>query len=271
LAQRLNQFGESVVLIAETGGQNAMIVDSSALTEQVVLDVVNSAYDSAGQRCSALRILCVQEDNVDVVRTMLQGAMKQLRVGNPALLATDIGPVIDLEAQQNIEKHIEKMRSKGYPVHQIMFNADSNALSTGTFVAPTLIELPNLNDLEREVFGPVLHLITYKYGEIENLLTQINAKGYGLTMGLHTRIDDTIQKVIGHAEVGNLYINRNIVGAVVGVQPFGGEGLSGTGPKAGGPLYLYRLMHQVSEKKLATPYAAQAETQAAHFPAYEGF
>ncbi|QOW49884.1 trifunctional transcriptional regulator/proline dehydrogenase/L-glutamate gamma-semialdehyde dehydrogenase [Acinetobacter sp. YH12138] len=271
VAQRLNQFSESVVLIAETGGQNAMIVDSSALTEQVVLDVVNSAYDSAGQRCSALRILCVQEDNVDVVRTMLQGAMKQLRVGNPALLATDIGPVIDLEAQQNIEKHIEKMRSKGYPVHQIMFNADSNALSTGTFVAPTLIELPHLNDLEREVFGPVLHLITYKYGEIENLLTQINAKGYGLTMGLHTRIDDTIQKVIGHAEVGNLYINRNIVGAVVGVQPFGGEGLSGTGPKAGGPLYLYRLMHQVSEKKLATPYAAQAETQAAHFPAYEAF
>ncbi|WP_180078436.1 trifunctional transcriptional regulator/proline dehydrogenase/L-glutamate gamma-semialdehyde dehydrogenase [Acinetobacter sp. YH12251] len=271
VAKRLNQFGESVVLIAETGGQNAMIVDSSALTEQVVLDVVNSAYDSAGQRCSALRILCVQEDNVDVVRTMLQGAMKQLRVGNPALLATDIGPVIDLEAQQNIEKHIEKMRSKGYPVHQIMFNADSNALSTGTFVAPTLIELPNLNDLEREVFGPVLHLITYKYGEIENLLTQINAKGYGLTMGLHTRIDDTIQKVISHAEVGNLYINRNIVGAVVGVQPFGGEGLSGTGPKAGGPLYLYRLMHQISEKKLATPYAAQAETRAAHFPAYEAF
>ena len=271
VAQRLNQFGESVALIAETGGQNAMIVDSSALTEQVVLDVVNSAYDSAGQRCSALRILCVQEDNVDIVRTMLKGAMKQLRVGNPSLLKTDIGPVIDVEAQQNIQRHIDKMRSKGYPVHQIMFNADTSQLTAGTFVPPTLIELPNLNDLEREVFGPVLHLITYKYGEIENLLEQINQKGYGLTMGLHTRIDDTIQKVIAHAEVGNLYINRNIVGAVVGVQPFGGEGLSGTGPKAGGPLYLYRLMHQVSEKKLATPYAAKVETPTAHFPAYDAF
>ena len=271
VAQRLNQFGESVVLIAETGGQNAMIVDSSALTEQVVLDVVNSAYDSAGQRCSALRILCVQEDNAEIVRNMLKGAMKQLRVGNPALLKTDIGPVIDTEAQQNIQKHIDKMRSKGYPIHQIMFNTETDDLNAGTFIPPTLIELPNLNDLEREVFGPVLHLMTYKHGEIENLLAQINNKGYGLTMGLHTRIDDTIHKVIEHAKVGNLYINRNIVGAVVGVQPFGGEGLSGTGPKAGGPLYLYRLMHQVSEKKLATPYAAQAETPTATFPAYEAF
>ena len=271
VAERLNQFGESVVLIAETGGQNAMIVDSSALTEQVVLDVVNSAYDSAGQRCSALRILCVQEDNAETVRNMLKGAMKQLRVGNPALLKTDIGPVIDREAQDNIQKHIDKMRSKGYPVHQIMFNTDEDDLNNGTFIPPTLIELPNLNDLEREVFGPVLHMISYKYGEIEDLLAHINQKGYGLTMGLHTRIDDTIQKVIGHAEVGNLYINRNIVGAVVGVQPFGGEGLSGTGPKAGGPLYLYRLMHQISEKKLAAPYAAKAETAVATFPAYEAF
>lgn len=259
VAERLNQFGESVTLIAETGGQNAMIVDSSALTEQVVLDVVNSAYDSAGQRCSALRVLCVQEDNLDAVRTMLKGAMQQLRVGNPILLKTDIGPVIDLEAQQNIQTHIQQMRSKGHKVHQLMFDQDETELTQGTFIPPTLIELPNLNDLEREVFGPVLHLISYKYGELEQLLEQINSKGYGLTMGLHTRIDETIQTVIARAEVGNLYINRNIVGAVVGVQPFGGEGLSGTGPKAGGPLYIYRLMQQLSEKKLAQPYAMRSD------------
>ncbi|MDH5819036.1 trifunctional transcriptional regulator/proline dehydrogenase/L-glutamate gamma-semialdehyde dehydrogenase [Acinetobacter pseudolwoffii] len=259
VAERLNQFGESVTLIAETGGQNAMIVDSSALTEQVVLDVVNSAYDSAGQRCSALRVLCVQEDNLDAVRTMLKGAMQQLRVGNPILLKTDIGPVIDLEAQQNIQMHIQQMRSKGHKVHQLMFDQDETELTQGTFIPPTLIELPNLNDLEREVFGPVLHLISYKYGELEQLLEQINSKGYGLTMGLHTRIDETIQTVIARAEVGNLYINRNIVGAVVGVQPFGGEGLSGTGPKAGGPLYIYRLMQQLSEKKLAQPYAMRSD------------
>ncbi|PJI34177.1 trifunctional transcriptional regulator/proline dehydrogenase/L-glutamate gamma-semialdehyde dehydrogenase [Acinetobacter pseudolwoffii] len=259
VAERLNQFGESVTLIAETGGQNAIIVDSSALTEQVVLDVVNSAYDSAGQRCSALRVLCVQEDNLDAVRTMLKGAMQQLRVGNPILLKTDIGPVIDLEAQQNIQTHIQQMRSKGHKVHQLMFDQDETELTQGTFIPPTLIELPNLNDLEREVFGPVLHLISYKYGELEQLLEQINSKGYGLTMGLHTRIDETIQTVIARAEVGNLYINRNIVGAVVGVQPFGGEGLSGTGPKAGGPLYIYRLMQQLSEKKLAQPYAMRSD------------
>ena len=163
---------------------------------------------------------------------MLKGAMQQLIVGNPAILKTDIGPVIDDEAKQTIDQHIQKMKSKGYPVHQLMFGATSQTeLDKGTFVVPTAIELPNLDDLQREVFGPVLHIITYKYGELEQLISRINAKGYGLTMGLHTRIDETIQTVIQHAEVGNLYINRNIVGAVVGVQPFGGEGLSGTGLK----------------------------------------
>lgn len=271
VAKRLNQFGESVTLIAETGGQNAMIVDSSALTEQVVLDVVNSAYDSAGQRCSALRVLCVQEDNLDTVRHMLKGAMQQLRVGNPVLLKTDIGPVIDAEAQQNIQKHIDQMRSKGHKVHQLMFNQDASELAQGTFIPPTLIELPNLNDLEREVFGPVLHLISYKAGQLPQLLDQINSKGYGLTMGLHTRIDETMQTVISKAHVGNLYINRNIVGAVVGVQPFGGEGLSGTGPKAGGPLYIYRLMHQVSEKKLAQPYAMHSAQATLENPLLQEF
>ena len=242
VSQRLSPEGLPIPLIAETGGQNAMIVDSSALTEQVVLDAVNSAFDSAGQRCSALRVLCVQKDNAETLIKMLKGAMQQLNVGQPHYLNTDVGPVIDAEAQANIQKHIDTMRSKGYPVHQLMLSKDQNALKTGTFIPPTLIELPNLNDLKREVFGPVLHVITYKYGELDQLLDQINSKGYGLTMGLHTRIDETIQSVIAKAHVGNLYINRNIVGAVVGVQPFGGEGLSGTGPKAGGPLYLYKLM-----------------------------
>lgn len=242
VSKRLSATGQPIPLIAETGGQNAMIVDSSALTEQVVLDAVNSAFDSAGQRCSALRVLCVQKDNAETLVQMLKGAMQQLNVGNPQLLKTDVGPVIDAEAQQNIQSHIEKMQSKGYPVHQFMFNQKQGSLKSGTFIPPTVIELPNLNDLEREVFGPVLHVITYKYGELNQLLEHVNAKGYGLTMGLHTRIDETIQTVINTAHVGNLYINRNIVGAVVGVQPFGGEGLSGTGPKAGGPLYMYKLM-----------------------------
>lgn len=233
--------------------------------------MVNSAYDSAGQRCSALRVLCVQEDNLDTVRHMLKGAMQQLRVGNPVLLKTDIGPVIDADAQQNIQKHIDQMRSKGHKVHQLMFNQDASELAQGTFIPPTLIELPNLNDLEREVFGPVLHLISYKAGQLPQLLDQINSKGYGLTMGLHTRIDETMQTVISKAHVGNLYINRNIVGAVVGVQPFGGEGLSGTGPKAGGPLYIYRLMHQVSEKKLAQPYAMNSAQATLENPLLQEF
>lgn len=259
VANRLLSNNQPVPLIAETGGQNAMIVDSSALTEQVVLDVVSSAFDSAGQRCSALRILCVQEDCAETVLNMLKGAMQQLSIGNPMFLNTDIGPVIDQEAQQTILQHIQKMSSKGYPVTQMQMQQSTQSLKHGTFVLPTLIELPNLNDLEREVFGPVLHVITYKYGQLPALMDQINAKGYGLTMGLHTRIDETIDQVISRAEVGNLYINRNIVGAVVGVQPFGGEGLSGTGPKAGGPLYMYRLMNNCSGKMLETPFAVKSE------------
>ncbi len=246
LADRLSSEGLPIPLIAETGGQNAMIVDSSALTEQAVLDIVSSAFDSAGQRCSALRLLCVQEDNAKNVIEMLKGAMQQLYIGNPIYLKTDIGPVIDDEAKDNIDRHISNMKTKGYPVFQLARNIDDNALKYGTFVAPTLIQLPNLKDLQKEIFGPVLHVITYKYGELGQLLSSINEKGYGLTMGLHTRIDETIQFVSQHTEVGNLYINRNIVGAVVGVQPFGGEGLSGTGPKAGGSIYLHKLMHSSS-------------------------
>lgn len=261
VAKRLTPEGNPVTLIAETGGQNAMIVDSSALTEQVVLDVVSSAFDSAGQRCSALRILCVQEDCAESVMTMLKGAMKQLRLGNPHYLKTDIGPVIDVEAQENIERHIAKMKSKGYAIHQLTLDEplQKQAIEQGTFIPPTMIELPNLDDLEREVFGPVLHVITYKQNELEQLIGRINDKGYGLTMGVHTRIDETIQKVIDLSEVGNLYVNRNIVGAVVGVQPFGGEGLSGTGPKAGGPLYAYRLTQGHAFKNVQTPFAVKRE------------
>lgn len=239
LATRLDKNGRSVPLIAETGGQNAMVVDSSALAEQVVADVLNSAFDSAGQRCSALRILCLQEDAADRVLGMIKGAMHELRVGNPHVLSTDIGPVIDSQAKQVIQTHIEKMRAKGYKVEQIkpLDNAEF-----GTFVPPTLIEIDSIKALEREVFGPVLHVIRYKRENLDQLMHAINATGYGLTFGIHSRIDETIQHVSNTIHAGNIYVNRNIVGAVVGVQPFGGQGLSGTGPKAGGPLYLFRLL-----------------------------
>ncbi|MNG89482.1 Bifunctional protein PutA [compost metagenome] len=241
LAGRLDAQGRTIPLIAETGGQNAMIVDSSALTEQVVMDVISSAFDSAGQRCSALRVLCVQDDVAERVIRMLKGAMAEYKVGSPEHLSTDIGPVIDAEAKANIERHIKAMGDKGRRVHQIACTQDG-ACNRGTFVLPTLIELDSLDELGPEVFGPVLHLVRYPRAKLGELLAQINDSGYGLTLGVHTRIDETIAQVVNTAKVGNLYVNRNIVGAVVGVQPFGGEGLSGTGPKAGGPLYMYRLL-----------------------------
>ncbi len=243
LAQRLGHHGGPVPLIAETGGQNAMIVDSSALTEQVVSDVVASAFDSAGQRCSALRVLCVQEEAADRVLEMLRGAMAELHIGQPTRLATDVGPVIDAEARDGIERHIAALRARGYRVHQAT-PSSPDELAHGTFVLPTLIEIDRIGELEREVFGPVLHVLRYRRSELTKLIEQINATGYGLTLGLHTRIDETIAQVTAQVQAGNQYVNRNMVGAVVGVQPFGGEGLSGTGPKAGGPLYLYRLLAQ---------------------------
>ncbi|CAI3810060.1 Bifunctional protein PutA [Pseudomonas sp. MM223] len=241
VAGRLDNQGRPIPLIAETGGQNAMIVDSSALTEQVVIDVVSSAFDSAGQRCSALRVLCLQEDSADRVIEMLKGAMAESRLGCPDRLAVDIGPVIDAEAKAGIEKHIQGMREKGRSVYQVAI-ADAAEVKRGTFVMPTLIELDSFDELKREIFGPVLHVVRYNRRNLDQLIEQINNSGYGLTLGVHTRIDETIAKVVETANAGNMYVNRNIVGAVVGVQPFGGEGLSGTGPKAGGPLYLYRLL-----------------------------
>jgi len=243
LADRVDDRGRPVPLVAETGGQNAMIVDSSALAEQVVADVLASAFDSAGQRCSALRVLCVQEEAADRILEMLLGAMAQLRMGTPRQLATDVGPVIDEEARANIHRHIDAMRAKGRRVHQVARDLDA-APPRGTFVAPTLIEIDGIAELDREVFGPVLHFVRFRREELDGLLGQVNATGYGLTLGLHTRIDETIARVVDSAHAGNVYVNRNMVGAVVGVQPFGGEGLSGTGPKAGGPLYLYRLLSE---------------------------
>ena len=262
LTQRAIAEGIDIPLIAETGGQNAMIVDSSALPEQVVNDVLSSAFDSAGQRCSALRILCLQEDIADKTIEMLHGAMQELRVGNPDRLVTDIGPVIDAEAQKNLLQHITMMRDKAISV----FSLDlPEACRLGTFVAPTVIEIASLNELKKEVFGPVLHILRFKRDQLPNLIEQINGTGFGLTLGIHSRIDETINFITSRAHVGNIYVNRNIVGAVVGVQPFGGEGKSGTGPKAGGPLYLKRLQrtpqiglggHTVYERQAPTPLEA---------------
>ncbi|MFM0565733.1 trifunctional transcriptional regulator/proline dehydrogenase/L-glutamate gamma-semialdehyde dehydrogenase, partial [Paraburkholderia sediminicola] len=239
LSNRLDPEGKPIPLIAETGGQNAMIVDSSALAEQVVADVLQSSFDSAGQRCSALRVLCLQEDVADRTLEMLTGAMRELSVGNPDRLSIDVGPVIDLDAKRGIDAHVAAMREKGRKVEQLPMPEGGGQ---GTFVPPTLIELDSIDELKREVFGPVLHVVRYRRSQLDKLLEQIRTTGYGLTLGIHTRIDETIAHVISRAHVGNIYVNRNVIGAVVGVQPFGGEGLSGTGPKAGGALYLQRLL-----------------------------
>jgi RHH-type proline utilization regulon transcriptional repressor/proline dehydrogenase/delta 1-pyrroline-5-carboxylate dehydrogenase len=253
LARRAVAEGADIPLIAETGGQNAMIVDSSALPEQVVQDAISSAFDSAGQRCSALRVLFLQEDIADKTIKMLQGAMGELNIGSPDRLITDIGPVIDSEAQQNLLGHIEKMK-KSAVNH---FSLPLPVSADGTFVPPTVLEIRSLDELSKEVFGPVMHVIRYKRAELGKIVDQINASGYGLTLGVHSRIDETIDFITARAHVGNIYVNRNIVGAVVGVQPFGGEGKSGTGPKAGGPLYLQRLQRGVAapaqHARLATP------------------
>jgi len=220
-------------LIAETGGINAMIVDSTALPEQVVADVVTSAFRSAGQRCSALRLLLVQEDIADGLIEMLSGAMDLLTLGEPSDPRTDVGPVIDQDAYDRLMGYRDSVRKRW--VKTIDAPAD------GLFVPPTLIRLGGIEELNREWFGPILHVATWKAGELEQTIARVNAKGYGLTMGLHSRIARAAEVTEGLAAVGNLYINRSMIGAVVGSQPFGGEGLSGTGPKAGGPHYLYRF------------------------------
>ncbi len=237
---------EEVPLIAETGGLNAMIVDSSALTEQVVADAIISAFDSAGQRCSALRVLCLQEEIADKTLTMLLGALRELRLGDPRDLRTDVGPVIDDEARAALEAHVERMARAGYRVHRL---EPPSACAAGTFVAPTVIEIDRIEAIGGERFGPILHVKRFRAEALDALLDEISATGYGLTMGIHSRIDGTVEFVARRAHVGNLYVNRTIIGAAVGVQPFGGEGLSGTGPKAGGPLYLLRLLAHAPEPR----------------------
>ena len=239
LAKRGEVEGIDIPLVAETGGQNALIVDSSALPEQVVQDVLSSAFDSAGQRCSALRVLFLQDDIADKTIRMLKGALGELRVGSPDRLATDIGPVIDAEAQRNLLAHIERMKATAK--NHFALELPASVTSQGTFVPPTVLEIGSLDELKHEVFGPVLHIVRYRRADLGKVVDSINATGYGLTLGVHSRIDETIDFITTRAHVGNIYVNRNIVGAVVGVQPFGGEGKSGTGPKAGGPLYLKRL------------------------------
>ena len=225
-----------VPLIAETGGINAMIVDSTALPEQVVADVITSAFQSAGQRCSALRLLCLQEDVADSVLELLVGAMRELTLGDPGVVATDVGPVIDADAKRRIEAHIAAHEDR------IIARLPLPAGLNGHFVAPTIIALDAPEALRHEVFGPVLHVVRWKAGELESLVERIGRSGYGLTMGLHSRLESALEAVRSKARVGNLYVNRSMIGAVVGAQPFGGEGLSGTGFKAGGPHYLLRFL-----------------------------
>jgi RHH-type proline utilization regulon transcriptional repressor/proline dehydrogenase/delta 1-pyrroline-5-carboxylate dehydrogenase len=229
--------GAIPVLIAETGGLNAMIADSTALPEQLVRDVVASAFDSAGQRCSALRVLFVQEDIAGKTLKMLAGAMAEVRLGDPMSLSTDIGPLIDADAHGQLSAHAARMAREGTLVAQAQMGPDCQ---DGYFVAPRAFEIDGIARLDRETFGPILHVVRYQGARLNEVCRAINDTGYGLTIGVHTRIEDTANFVRAHVRAGNLYVNRNQIGAVVGAQPFGGEGLSGTGPKAGGPHYLHR-------------------------------
>ncbi|MCU0831675.1 MAG: bifunctional proline dehydrogenase/L-glutamate gamma-semialdehyde dehydrogenase PutA [Rhizobiaceae bacterium] len=247
------QGSPEALLVAETGGLNAMIVDSTALLEQAVRDILASAFQSAGQRCSALRLLCVQADIAKPLIAMLKGAMDELRIGDPANPANDIGPVIDREAQAGIVAHLAEMERQGRILHRLKLPAEA---ARGTFVAPHLVRLDRVSDLKREIFGPILHVVTFKARDLEKLVGEINATGYGLTFGMHSRIDARVDAICNAVHAGNIYVNRNQIGAVVGVQPFGGDGLSGTGPKAGGPLYLRRLVHLANDAAPPMPLGA---------------
>lgn len=235
LAQR---DGAIVPLVAETGGQNAMIVDSSALLEQVVVDVITSAFKSAGQRCSALRVLYIQEDVADRFIEMLKGAMAELTLGDPSLLKTDIGPVIDQDAKAILEEHFTEMLENAELIYQL---GVPDECRLGTFFAPCVFEVENIQQISQEFFGPFLHLIRYASKDLNKVIDDINGTGFGLTFGIHSRIEHKVQAIQSRIHAGNCYVNRNMIGAAVGIQPFGGEGLSGTGPKAGGPNYLKRL------------------------------
>jgi RHH-type proline utilization regulon transcriptional repressor/proline dehydrogenase/delta 1-pyrroline-5-carboxylate dehydrogenase len=225
-----------IPFIAETGGQNAMIVDSTALTEQVVDDIIRSAFLSAGQRCSALRVVFLQEESASNILAMLAGAMRELRLGNPALLSTDIGPVIDSKAQESLQSHANTLSD------QKLFQGVPSSEYQDSFVIPQVFRITAINDLKEEQFGPLLHVVTYKAKELDQVIDSINQTGFGLTLGIHSRVESRIAYISKRTRVGNIYVNRAMTGAVVGVQPFGGMGLSGTGPKAGGPHYLTRFI-----------------------------
>ena len=242
-ARHINQTiatrpGPIIPLVAETGGQNVMIADSSALPEQVVIDVMRSAFNSAGQRCSALRVLFVQEEVATPLLEMLCGAMDELRIGDPALLSTDIGPVINPSACEMLQAHAARMQREARLIHRLALPPETGK---GSFFSPHVFELDSIDQLSQEVFGPILHVIRYQASKLDGVIDAVNGTGYGLTLGIHSRVQETAQYIARRARAGNIYINRNMIGAVVGVQPFGGEGLSGTGPKAGGPDYLSRL------------------------------
>ena len=231
IKQSLVQSGNSEArVIAETGGLNAMVVDSTALNEQVTRDVIDSAFKSAGQRCSALRILLLQDDCFDEAISMIKGAMRELKIGNPRYLSTDCGPVINSDSQVKLQNYIDQLRARNQVIEELEFKSNS-----GYFVSPTLIHLNSIEEINEEFFGPILHVISYKSEDLENVIDQLNEKGFGLTFGIHSRIDKRVKEISSRVNAGNVYINRNQIGAVVGSQPFGGEGLSGTGPKAGGP------------------------------------
>ncbi|GAA3576796.1 bifunctional proline dehydrogenase/L-glutamate gamma-semialdehyde dehydrogenase PutA [Marinobacter xestospongiae] len=232
-------------LVAETGGLNAMIVDSTALPEQVVRDVLASSFQSAGQRCSALRMLYVQKDIADHLLEMLFGAMEELGIGNPWLLSTDVGPVIDQASKDRIEAHCNRFAKQGRVLKRLPVP------EKGLFVAPTVIRVNGIEELEEEIFGPVLHVATFEARDIDQVVDAVNAKGYGLTFGIHSRVDHRVDRIARRIKVGNTYVNRNQIGAIVGSQPFGGEGLSGTGPKAGGPQYVRRFMKAGTESRAA--------------------
>jgi RHH-type proline utilization regulon transcriptional repressor/proline dehydrogenase/delta 1-pyrroline-5-carboxylate dehydrogenase len=231
--------GPIVPLIAETGGINPMIVDATALPEQVADDVLTSTFRSAGQRCSALRVLCVQEDVAERMIAMIVGAARELNVGDPRLPSTHVGPVIDAEAKARLEEWIAGMAAKG----RVRFRLQG-VPKIGTYVAPCIIELDQVSDLTQEVFGPVLHVVRWRADALDGLIEEIAANGYALTLGIHSRIDATVDRIVARLAHGNVYVNRSMIGAVVGTQPFGGTGLSGTGPKAGGPNYVRRFAEE---------------------------
>ncbi len=235
------RVGPIIPFIAETGGQNVMIVDSSALAEQVVEDIIASAFNSAGQRCSALRILFIQQEAAVSILPMLKGAMMELEIGDPLHLSTDIGPVIDKQAVAQLKQHVERMDKEAELIFACPLPENLPILPRGEFFAPCAYQINDIKMLTEEVFGPILHVIQFESENLDQVITMINTMGYGLTLGIHSRIDDKVQYIVDNVHVGNTYVNRNMIGAVVGVHPFGGEGLSGTGPKAGGPHMLPRL------------------------------